>query len=106
MTREKRLMMTRQFRECENVMFTEMERRLQREVEKLKARIMLHSLMHRMLKSTLQTEKDSELANMEQRFARRHRFQEQDMEMDTSPSRRRDAGQPSTPFAKLRHPMS
>ncbi|KAG2360889.1 hypothetical protein BDR07DRAFT_1486450 [Suillus spraguei] len=92
--------MTKQFREREKMMFTEMERRLQREVDKLKARIMLHSLMHRMLKSTPQTDKDSELANMEQRFARRHRFQDQDMEMDTSPSRKREAGQPSTPSAK------
>ncbi|KAG2114203.1 uncharacterized protein F5147DRAFT_770195 [Suillus discolor] len=89
-----------EFREREKMMFTEMERRLQHEVDKLKARIMLHSLMHRMLKSTPQTEKDSELANMEQRFARHHRFQDQDMEMDTSPSRQREAGQPSTPSAK------
>ncbi|KAG2046086.1 hypothetical protein BDR06DRAFT_1039201 [Suillus hirtellus] len=91
---------TEEFRERENMMLTEVERRLQREVDKLKARILFYSLMCRMLKFTHQADKDSELANMEQRFTRRHGLQDHDMEIDSSPSRRKDAGQPSTPSAK------
>jgi hypothetical protein len=95
----KGLMTTKQFRERENVMFTEMERRLQHEVDKLKASTLLHSLICQMLKSTPQAEKECELANMEQRFAERHRLQDLDIDMDTSHSRRKDAGQQSTPSA-------
>jgi hypothetical protein len=47
-----------------------------------------------MLKSTPKAEKECELANMEQRFAERHRLQDLDIYMDTSHSRRKDAGQP------------
>ncbi|KAG2085963.1 hypothetical protein BD769DRAFT_1397098 [Suillus cothurnatus] len=88
-----------EFREHKNVMFTEMERRLQHEVDKLKASTLFHSLICQMLKSTPQAEKECELANMEQRFAKRHRLQDLDIDMDTSHSRRKDAGQQSTPSA-------
>ncbi|KAG2085682.1 hypothetical protein BD769DRAFT_1397207 [Suillus cothurnatus] len=45
-------------------------------------------------KKNEEAEKECELANMEQRFAERHRLQDLDIYMDTSHSRRKDAGQP------------
>ncbi|KAG2086032.1 hypothetical protein BD769DRAFT_1397046 [Suillus cothurnatus] len=48
-------------------------------------------------KKNEEVEKECELANMEQRFAEHHRLQDLDIDMDTSHSRRKDAGQQSTP---------
>ncbi|KAG2050007.1 hypothetical protein BDR06DRAFT_1011627 [Suillus hirtellus] len=69
-------------REQSSAIFTKMERRLQHEIEKLKA------------------EKESELARMEQQFARHHRVQDNDIEIDNDPPLRRDTGQSSAPSAK------
>ncbi|KAG1818609.1 uncharacterized protein BJ212DRAFT_1479612 [Suillus subaureus] len=69
--------------EHENAIFTEMERRLQHKVEKLKM------------------EKESKLARMEQQFARCHGVQGDDIEMNSNLPLWRDTGQPSTPSAKL-----
>ncbi|KAG2063183.1 hypothetical protein BDR04DRAFT_1164137 [Suillus decipiens] len=66
-----------EFQERNNAILAEMEQRFQQEAEK-----------------------ESELAMMERRFSRRHRFQDKDVEMDNNSTMPGDAGKPSSPSAK------
>ncbi|KAG2752470.1 hypothetical protein P692DRAFT_20871946 [Suillus brevipes Sb2] len=72
-----------EFQERNKAILAEMEQRLQQEAEK-----------------------ESELAKMERRFSRRHRFQDKDIEMDNDSTMPGDAGQPSSPSAKPRSDTS
>ncbi|KAG1723514.1 hypothetical protein EDB19DRAFT_1916073 [Suillus lakei] len=72
-----------EFQEHNKAILAEMEQRLQQEAEK-----------------------ESELAKMERRFSRHHRFQDKDIEMDNDSTMPGDAGQPSSLSAKPRSDTS